>query len=120
MDFTPYIEYLSHIFSPAQQTALFIITVGVISLTQVFKNIYFGFWPTTRKARVKAILWLAAFSFGAIGGFIGYLIGKPPQPLWFWVFSGTSCGAISILVYKVMVELIWDKLKTRFAKPKND
>lgn len=110
-----YLAILDKLFTPQQQTALVVITFGVMSLTQAFKNIYFGFYPTKNKAKRKAILWLAAFSFGASGGYIGFLTGAPAQPLWFWIFCGVSAGGFAIGLF----QLIHDVIMPRLRKPAN-
>lgn len=101
-----YLQYLDKLFTTSQQAALAIMTLAVMGLVQVFKNIWFGFFPE-RKARYKrAILWTAAFTIGVGAGIAGYYIGEPPQPLWFWMFSGASSGAGAIGVFKVIFELL--------------
>jgi len=102
-----YIIYLQNLFTPEQQFALLIITVGVMSLVQVFKNVYFGFFPKHSKIKKRAILWLAAFVFGAFGGVAGYYVGRPPQPLWFWLFVGVASGGGAIGVFKIVIEIEW-------------
>ncbi len=99
------------LFTPGQQTALAIITLGVMSLVQVFKNVYFGFYPTPRRGKKKAILWLAAFIFGVLGGVAGYFLGRPPQPLWFWMFTGAASGCAAIGVFKLIVDVIWPRIR---------
>lgn len=113
-----YLAILNKLFTPQQQTALIIITIGVISLTQAFKNIYFGLFPVHSKPRKKAILWLAALVFGVCGGFVGYVAGVPPQPLWFWIFCGVSAGGLAIGVFKLLVDIMWPRLKN-FSQPPN-
>jgi len=112
-----YLLILNKLFTPQQQTALLIITIGVMSLTQAFKNIYFGLFPVTGKARRKAILWLAAFSFGVSGGYIGYVAGIPPQPLWFWIFCGVSAGGLAIGAFQLLIGIIWPRLQNIGKKP---
>lgn len=104
------IQYLETIFTRDQQTALLIITFGVMSLVQVFKNVYFGFYPVHSKIRKRAILWLAAFTFGAAGGVAGYYVGRPPQPLWFWMFVGIASGGAAIGIFKIVIEIDWRTL----------
>lgn len=111
-----YIEILDKLFTQQQQIALAIITIGVMSVTQAFKNIYFGFFPQHSKNRRKAILWSAAFSFGLTGGMIGYFTGMPQQPLWFWIFCGVSCGGIAIGLFKLFVEVLWQRIKNSAIK----
>jgi hypothetical protein len=101
---------LDALFTKQQQIALTIITIGVMCMTQVFKNVYFGFFPERRKARKRAILWLAAFVFGASGGVAGHFVGVPPQPLWFWMFTGIASGAIAVLSFKIFIGTEWRKL----------
>lgn len=101
---TEFLALLDALFTEQQQIALAIITIGVIAVTEVFKHVYFGFYPERRKSRKAAILWLAAFTFGLIGGIIGYFVGEPPQPLWFWVFTGFSAGAGAIGIFKLFIE----------------
>jgi len=112
-----YLNQLIDLFSPEQKTALVVITIGVMSLSQAFKNIYFGFFPTQAKLRKKAIIWLAAFIFGLSGGLIGYYFGLPKQPLWFWIFCGVSCGGLGIAAYKLIIEMIWPRLLSLVKKP---
>jgi len=102
-----YFVILDKLFTPHQQIALAIITIGVMSVTQAFKNIYFGFFPVSNRPRKKAIIWLAAFSFGIIGGIIGHITGNPPQPLWFWIFCGVSAGGMAIGGFKLGVGIVW-------------
>lgn len=98
------------LFTKQQQIALAITTIGVMSLTQVFKNVYFGFRPERRKAKKRAILWLAAFTFGILGGVAGYFVGIPPQPLWFWIFAGVASGALAISLFKIFIGTEWRKI----------
>ena len=95
------------LFTPTQQIALTIITVSVMCLVQVFKNVYFGFYPMHSKNRRKAVLWLSAFIFGVLGGAAGYLVGQPPQPLWFWLFVGAASGCIAVCAFKIFIEIDW-------------
>jgi len=111
-----YMEILNRFLTPEQQTALVIITVSVMILTQAFKNIYFGLFPVSGRARKKAILWLAALMFGATGGVIGYLAGIPQQPLWFWIFCGVSSGGFAIGLFKLLIGIIWPKLQGMISK----
>jgi len=112
-----YLNQIIDLFTPAQKTALVVITIGVMSLTQAFKHIYFGFWPERRKTRKTAIIWLAAFIFGLSGGLIGYYFGLPKQPLWFWIFISVCCGGLGIAAYKLIVEMIWPRLLSLVKKP---
>jgi len=112
-----YLNQLIDLFSPEQKTALVVITIGVMSLTQVFKNVYFGFWPERRKTRKAAIIWLISFILGLSGGLIGYYFGLPKQPLWFWIFCGVSCGGLGIAAYKLIIEMIWPRLLSLVKKP---
>lgn len=112
-----YLSIINQLFTKQQQTALITITVGVISLTQVFKHVYFGFFPERRQGRKAAIIWLAAFIFGLSGGIIGYYVGIPKQPLWFWIFTGISSGALSIGVFKLIIGIIWPRLINMVKKP---
>jgi len=111
-----YMEVLNKLFTPEQQTALVIITISVMILTQAFKNIYFGLYPVSGKARRKAILWLAALTFGISGGGIGYIAGIPQQPLWFWIFCGASSGGFAIGLFKLIIGIIWPKLQSVMSK----
>lgn len=104
------LKLFTDLFTPNQQTALVIITLGVMSLVQVFKNVYFGFYPTQGRNKKKAILWLAAFVFGVLGGVAGYFVGRPPQPLWFWMFTGAASGCAAIMLFKIFVEIEWRKM----------
>lgn len=108
MDYSQIQVYINGLFTPAQQVAFAIITLGVMSLVQVFKHSYFPFYPTTPKKK-KAILWLFAFSCGIGGGISGYFTGMSPQPLWFWVFTGIVSGAAAIGIFKLFISIIWTK-----------
>jgi len=105
------LKLFTDLFTPAQQTALFVITLGVMGLVQVFKNVYFGFHPVTNRNKKKAILWLVAFTFGVLGGVAGYFVGKPPQPLWFWMFTGAISGCAALGVFKFVVDVLWPRIK---------
>lgn len=111
MDQVTFTQVFAALFTPAQQVALAIITLAVVALTEVFKRVYFGFWPTRRKGKRVAILWLAAFSFGVVCGVGGYAIGEPPQPLWFWVFSGAASGWVAVCLFKLFVGVLWPRIK---------
>jgi hypothetical protein len=108
-----YIQILDRLFTPQQQTALAIITIGVMSLTQAFKNIYFGFFPTQSKPKRKAILWLAALIFGMLGGYTGYLSVVPVQPLWFWIFCGVSAVGLAIGIFHLITNVILPRLQKK-------
>lgn len=97
----------------AQWHSLFFVIIGVMTLTQAFKNIWFGFYPERRKGKKQATIWLAAVVMGVAGSIIGYLIGVPKQPTWFWVLSGAISGAASIGAYKLLIEVIWPKIKVK-------
>lgn len=105
-----YLEILDRLFTPQQQTALVIITLGVMILTQAFKNIYFGFHTVTSAKKKKAIIWSFALAAGIGGGYVGYIAGVPKQPLWFWIFSGVSAGGFALGTYKLIIEIIWPRL----------
>ena len=111
-----YLLILDRLFTPQQQTALVIITAGVMSLTQVFKNVYFGFFPVTSRAKKKAILWLAAFTFGVSGGVAGYLVGTPAQPLWFWIFTGVASGGTAIGLFRLFIGIMWPRIRSIASK----
>lgn len=110
-----YFEYIKSLFTPAQQTALGIITIAVIAATQVFKHVWFAFFPERRKSLKAAKIWLFSFCSGFLFGVAGYWIGKPPQELWFWLFCGVSSGAIAIGIYKLLIEIIWPRIKGKSA-----
>ena len=101
------INLFKQLFTSEQQTALVVITLGVMAVVQVFKNVYFGFFPERRKSRKRAILWLAAFTFGVLGGVAGYLVGQPSQPLWFWMFAGAASGCAAVGAFKLFIEIDW-------------
>jgi hypothetical protein len=105
------IVYLNKLFTPAQQTALIVITFSVSMLTQAFKNIYFGFHKIKDKQKKKAVIWLFALLAGFCGGLIGYYTAIPKQPLWFWIFSGVSAGGMAIGSFIIVVEKIYPRLK---------
>lgn len=94
------------LFTPSQQIALAIITMAVIALVQVFKNIYCGLYPKHGRNKRKAILWLVAFILGVLGGIAGYFVGEPPQPLWFWMFVGAASGCAAIFAFKLFVDIL--------------
>lgn len=104
-------QFLDKFFTASQQTSLVIITIAVLSLSQAFKNIYFGFFPAQNKKRKKAIVWLAAFSFGLICGYVGYISAEPQQPLWFWAFSGVSSSGVAIGLFHIIKKVIMPRLK---------
>ena len=108
MSFSELQAYIGSLFSPAQQFAFLIITTGVMSLTQVFKNTFFAFYPTSRPKK-KAIIWLFAFNSGLLGGVSGYFTGMSEQKLWFWIFTGIVSGIASIGAFKFLVEIVWFK-----------
>ena len=110
------LKLFAELFTPAQQSALLIIMIGVACLTQAFKKIYFGFYPVPSRRKKVAIIWLAAVSFGALGGIAGYFVGKPPQPLWFWMFAGTAAGGAAIGVFKVLLDTKWRVIIRRIGK----
>jgi len=113
MDFTQIQQIANDLFTPAQQAALLIITIGVMILTQAFKSIYFGFFPCQGQKKKKAIIWLAAFTIGILGGVASYFVAIPQQPLWFNLFAGVSCGGIAIGLFKLLVEIIWPRLSRK-------
>jgi len=104
-------QFLDKILTAKQQASFAIITIGVLSATQAFKNIWFGFFPQSNRNKKKAIVWLAAFTFGLIGGFLGYLSKNLHQDLWFWVFSGISSSAMAIGLFWVVKKVIVYRLK---------
>jgi len=109
-------KLFTELFTKDQQTALIIITIGVMVATQAFKKIYFGLYPVRNAVKREAILWLAAVSFGAIGGLLGYFVAIPPQPLWFWLFTGVASGGAAIGMFKVLIDVIWPKFSGIKAK----
>jgi len=112
-----YLKILSSLFTPAQQSALAIITIGVMSLLQVFKNIYFGFWPERSRLRKTAIIWMFGFTIGIAAGIAGYYLQLTKQPLWFWIFTGITSGVLAIGSFKLLIEIIWPRLKAVVKKP---
>jgi len=99
--------FLSKAFTDAQWYALIFTIAVTMALTNVFKNVYFGFRPERRTGKKKAIVWLASFTIGVITSYIGYRIGVPKQPQWFWFFSGSITGFASIWAYKLFIEIDW-------------
>lgn len=95
-------QFLDKMLTAKQQAALLVITVGVSSLTQAFKNIYFGFHPVRSKPRKRAIIWSVALILGLLGGYAGYALQITPQPLWFWIFSGITSVGGSIGLFHVI------------------
>jgi len=110
-----YITQIIDLFTPAQRLAIFAIVVSVMTLTQVFKKVYFGFWPERRTTRKAAIIWLFSFTTGFLLGIAGYYIGGTVQPLWFWLFCGISSGGVSIGAYKLLIDIIWGRLAKKAA-----
>lgn len=108
-----YIDFIKDVFTAAQWSALLFIIAGVMALTQAFKKIYFGFKPERRARKKTALIWLAAVILGAGGSYIGSLIGIPKQPDWFWVVAGSISGAGAIGAFKLLIEVIWPKIKSR-------
>ena len=105
------LSILKEVFTESQWSALIFTIAATMSLTKVFKHVYFGFNPERRLGRKSAILWLAAFTFGILASVVGSIIGIPHQPDWFWVLSGTVSGIASIAVFKVVVEVAWPRIK---------
>ena len=95
------LKFIVDLFTPQQQSALAIITISVIIATNQFKIIYFGFRPERREAKKRAVIHLFAVFSGAAGGVVGYSIGFPHQPLWFWIVAGIFSGGLSIGAYKI-------------------
>ena len=115
-DVDKYLELVSQLFTGDQQFALFIITVSVMSLTQVFKKVFFAFMPRMSAKKTAGILTGYAFVIGVTCGAVGYYVAVPPQPLWFWLFCGASGGMVSIAVYKAVIDVIWPIVKPRLFK----
>lgn len=109
-------KLLAALFTPSQQISLAVITLSVIALMQVFKNVYFGLYPRHTRSRRKAILWLVAFAMGVACGAVGYFIGEPPQPLWFWMFVGAASGCVAITTFKLLADIVGPALKEAFKK----
>lgn len=107
---------LNDLFTPAQQIAFAIITIGVMATVQVFKHTFFAFYPFPPNKK-KACIWLFAFSAGFLGGISGHFSGMSPQPLWFWIFTGVVSGAAAIGFFKLFIEIVWRKLILRGKKP---
>ena len=105
------LNIIKQVFTESQWSALIFTIAATMSLTQVFKNVFFGFYNERRQTRKVAILWLAAFIFGIITSGIGSMIGIPKQPDWFWALSATVSGIASIAVFKVVVEIVWPRIK---------
>jgi len=114
-----YLPYLEKLFTQEQWVALAIITLTVMSLVQVFKNVWFGFFPERKSRHKRAMLWLAAFTIGIGCGIAGYYVGKPLQPLWFWLFCGASTGPGAIGVFKVFFVLVPYLKQRAIAELKN-
>lgn len=110
--------YVDKFFTIQQQTALLTVTLSVMILTQAFKNIYFGFHKVKDKLKRKAIIWLWALICGFGGGMVGHLTAVPPQPIWFWIFSGVSSGGLAIGSFWLIIEVIVPRLTRK--PPKND
>ena len=107
---------LSAVFTKEQQISLAVIMVGVVIVTQAFKKIYFGFNPLRNSHKKEAIIWSAAVSFGAMGGVLGYFVAIPPQPLWFWMFTGIASGGAAIGLFKVLIDIIWPRIVSKIGK----
>ena len=96
-------DFLSRLFTPQQQTAIFIMSLCVLVATHNFKIIWFGFKPERREKRKAAIVRLFAVAVGMLFGVVGHWITDIKEPLWFWLVSGllSSGGAILIVdLYK--------------------
>jgi len=108
-----YFNQIIELFTPQQRLAIFAIVVSVMTLTQVFKKVYFGFFPERRTTRKAAIIWLFSFISGLSLGLLGYWAGEIKQPLWFWLFCGISSGGIAIGAYKLLIGVIWARLSKK-------
>lgn len=100
-------DFLARLFTPQQQTAIFIMSVCVLAATHNFKVIYFGFRPERKEKRKAAMVRLFAVVMGMSFGVIGYAITAVKEPVWFWMVSGllSSGGAILIVdIYKKWVK----------------
>ena len=104
------LDQIGKLFTLQQQTAFAIITLGVMGATQAFKNIYFGFYDVKKAEKRKAIIWLFAYSAGVAGGLMGHFTAEPPQPLWFWIFTGVTSGGAAIGLFKLFVEIILPRI----------
>lgn len=103
-------EFFAKLFTPTQQGALLLITFCVLAVTQMFKPIFFGFYPMTKdkdKPKKNAIIHLFVFVTGITGGMIGHYISIPQQPLWFWVVTGLLSGIGSIALFKLSLGVDW-------------
>lgn len=108
-----YLDLLKGVLTVSQWTALVIIIIGVMVLTQAFKKIYFGFYPSHSRKKSAAKIWLFALIVGIGGSYVGSIMGKPIQPDWFWVMCGTVSGGGAIGAFKLLIEIIWPKLKAK-------
>ncbi len=103
-------EFFAKLFTPTQQGALLLITFCVLAVTQMFKPIFFGFYPMPKdkdKPKKNAIIHLFVFVAGITGGMIGHYISIPQQPLWFWVVTGLLSGIGSIALFKLSLGVDW-------------
>ena len=100
-------DFIQKAFTDAQWYALIFSIAGTMSLTQIFKNVFFGFVDVKKPRVKKAILYLAVGIFGAIVSYVGYRVGIPKQPDWFWVLSGCVSGMLSIATFKLLIEMDW-------------
>ena len=106
-------EWLDFILTAKQQVALAIITIAVMAATEIFKHIWFGFFPERRQQRKKAIIWLFTACFGMTAGIVCHFIVIPKQPLWFWLFAGLTSTILSVALYMTIIEKVWPKLKSK-------
>ena len=100
-------DFLARLFTPQQQTAIFIMSLCVLVATHNFKIIWFGFRPERREKRKAASIRLFAVVTGTLFGVVGHYITDIKEPLWFWLVSGllSSGGAILIAdLYKKWIK----------------
>ena len=103
-------EFFARLFTPTQQVALILITGCVLAVTQMFKPIFFGFYPMDKpkeKKKKNAVIHLFVFVAGITGGVVGHYISIPQQPLWFWVVTGLLSGTGSIVLFKLSLGVDW-------------
>ena len=96
-------EYALLLFTKSEWHALIMLILITSSFTETAKRVLFIRMPKIKK---KQYIYGTAFIIGAIASIVGFFIGKPSIPTWFWIVAASIVGPVSNAIHWLTLGLI--------------
>lgn len=93
-------QYALMVFTIEQWTALGIVLVVVLSVTEQVKRIWFVAWSQRKKRRAVQA---TASGVSILAALVGYFANVPGVAPWFWLFVAVTGGYVSGKVQQVII-----------------